>query len=270
MKYIDVLHKLAAAGNLGWQNTGSERSTEDWLRNDVLKGGQKQRLMYGGIAALLFGGANALRRGLSGKRVRLRDWLVPGMLGFAGGNLYGLGKDMLAGQAYNRNYDVSKLKDGDTVFIGVSGGGDGPGSELDKAMRDKLGAGNYAMFRHGDTEQLKNFVSSLPKGVKPVMIGHSWGGHTISSMQNQFGRNDIDFHTIDPVSWRGKLTGMQPAGTLYLPDNKVKDRNNLIAQVGGRWAPKDYSNTRYYHGGHSKGVESLMTDDILQRYLPAQ
>jgi len=268
-----LLEKKAAAGNLGW--TGSidttPEGTASWIKNDVIKGGSGDRLLYGAGTAATLIGLNLLRRKLNGKKIRLRDWLVPGALGYMAGAGYQIGRDLLRGQDYGRTYDTSKLKDGDTVFIGVSGGGDGPGSELDKAMYDKLGEGNYAMFRHGDTAKLEAFIRSLPAGVKPVVIGHSYGAAALPKLKERLGRDDIEWHSIDPVSWRGKLGGATPAGTMYLPDDangSIKDTaNNFIATVGGRWGDRGYKNTKRYLGGHSRGVEELVRDRIIPGYL---
>lgn len=250
----------AETANLGWtEHELTEQQKLDRLKTWG-KGVARDAAGFGWKAGLGAAGIYALLRALRGKKFSLGRTLGLGLLaGVTGGlgrSVYG----MLQGQPYERKYDTSKLKPGQLVYIGVSGAGDGPGSELDKGLRDSVGEGNYAMFRHGDMDKAVEFVNSLPENVTPVWISHSWGGSSTQRNVPKIKHKNVRFHTIDPVGWRGRFDGQKGVGTVYTPNNRssVYDRNNTIARIGGVWDKPEFDNAIEYKGGHAKGVDQLV------------
>ena len=252
--------RAAEAANLGWTEPVPTKEQELDRVKTWGKGVARNAADFGWKAGLGAAGIYALLRALRGKKFSLAGTLGWGALGSLLGATGKGAYNVLQGRPYERTYDTSKLKPGQVVYIGVSGAGDGPGSELDRGLRDSVGEGNYAMFRHGDINKAVEFANSLPENVTPVWISHSWGGSSTQRNVPGITHRNVKFHTIDPVGWRGWFSGQKGAGTVYTPNNRSSeyDRTNTIARIGGVWDKPDFDNVIEYNGGHSKGVPQLV------------
>jgi hypothetical protein len=213
--------------------------------------------VYGAIGGGLLGLILALR-----SKSMLAKILLPVGLAATGGAISYAGKGLYDG-VQGTSYDYSKYKaptkPGQKVVIGISGGGGGPGGQMDKVMNSSFGAGNVAMFNWRDRDALRDYINSLPEDTEIEAHGWSYGGSTLMNMIKELkNRRFKKVVTYDPVSWTDRIDDKLDnigSWTNVLPGTQdAFNGANTIAVVGGRWGKRSGANniltpkTRMYGG----------------------
>lgn len=174
---------------------------------------------------------------LLSKKNKLRNSLISGAI--FGPAAYGIraGYDILKGNPFNPSQQV--LPSGDTVYVGVTGAGDGKGTNLHKAMINAYGADNIAMFRWSDRDKLRKFLRDAQAAGKQIRgFGHSYGAATLLQEIRNTEVPVESVTTADPVSWTDRVLS-KPKNIRnwynYIPPKSSHTFNDFIATIGGKW-----------------------------------
>ena len=228
---------------------GSNLLTKKELASSAAIGSVATGLIGLGIGALFSNRKNRRRRMIKGA-------ILGALAGGIGGPAYRQLRKYLDGIPYrNDKFDLSKIKSGDRVYIGVSGSANGEGhsafmNSLANGVSDFVGDGKLLARRHVDYDKIEEDYKALKaKGADVVLVGHSSGGATAA----RFLRNHPDAKGIllDPVSWTGR--GVPENAVVFTSDASTRNNpvfENIVANAGGRWNYQG-KNSITYKGNHT-------------------
>ena len=201
------------------------------------------------------------------KKTKTRNLVLSAIAGGLGGAGFSYYRSFMDGKPFdNSQFDISKLKPGDKVYLGIGGSSNGEGeSWFGDEMRGQLPRGHVKMFRHVDLKDLEDTYNALhEKGITPIIVGHSSGGkHAAKFLEKH---PDTKGYLLDPVSWFGKTHPNN--ATAFTVDKRTRHGlpvENYIADAGGRWNLND-AGTYIHTGSHSDTMPKIIRDFISKGY----
>ena len=201
------------------------------------------------------------------RKTRARNLVLAALAGAAGGAGYSYYRSFMDGKPFdNSSFDISKLKPGDKVYLGIGGSSNGEGeSWFGDEMRESLPSVHVKMSRHVDLKDLEVTYNELvEKGITPILVGHSSGGKHVAQFLEK--HPEARGYLLDPVSWFGKTHPRN--ATAFTVDTSSRHGlpiENYIADAGGRWNLSD-SGTFFHTGSHSSTMPEIIRDFIAQGY----
>lgn len=225
---------------------GSNLLTKKELAGSAAIGSLATGLIGLGIGALFSNRKNRRRRMIKGA-------ILGALAGGIGGPAYRQLRKYLDGIPYrNDKFDLSKIKSGDRVYIGVSGSANGEGhSVFMDSLASGVDEGKLLARRHVDYDKIeKDYKALKEKGADVVLVGHSSGGATAA----RFLRNHPEAKGVllDPVSWTGRR--VPENAVVFTSDASTRDNpsfGNIVAKYGGRWNYQG-KNSITYKGNHTE------------------
>ena len=204
---------------------------------------------------------------IKNRKTRAKNLVWAAIAGGLGGAGYSYYRSLIDGKPFdNSNFDMSKLKPGDTVYLGIGGTMNGEGeSWFGDEMRSRLPKGHVKMFRHVDLKDFEDTYNALrANGITPILVGHSSGGKHVAHFLEK--HPETRGYLLDPVSWFGKIHPRN--ATVFTVDESTRHGlpvENYIADVGGRWNLSD-SGTFFHTGSHSDTMPEIIRDFIAKGY----
>ena len=211
--------------------------------------------------------ASYLYNKIKNRKIRAKNLVYAAIAGGLGGAGFSYYRSFMDGKPFdNSAFDISKLKSGDRVYLGIGGSSNGEGeSWFGDEMREQLPSGHVKMFRHVDLDDFADTYNKLrEKGITPILVGHSSGGKHVAKFLEK--HPEAKGYLLDPVSWFGKVHPRN--ATAFTVDESSRHGlpvENYIADAGGRWNLDD-EGTFFHTGSHSSAMPQIIRDFIAKGY----